>query len=117
MGKGAGNLVTELITSYFKRFSHVPFEVSALSVLTCEVLGEWINAMDHRQGCESALSALLDLNLDDRKEVLAAAAEADRSLLDQLELSIDALARPAERASPWRATDGEQVFPASRGRR
>jgi len=96
MGKGAGNLVTELVASYLKRFFGFPFEVSALAVVTCEVLADWINATSHQQSCEGAMSALLNLNVDDRKEVLAAAAMANRPLLDQLEYSVDALAQLTE---------------------
>jgi 4-hydroxy 2-oxovalerate aldolase len=93
MGKGAGNLVTELIASYLKRFLGFPFEVGALTTVTCEVLADWIDAKSHQQSCESALSALLNLNIDDHKEVLSAAAAANRSLLDQLEYSVNALAQ------------------------
>lgn len=93
MGKGAGNLVTELILSYLKRFCRAPFSIAPLVALTCEALSDWVDAHGHWQSCESTLSALMNLNIDDRKELQAAADRANRTLLQELEYSIDALAQ------------------------
>jgi 4-hydroxy 2-oxovalerate aldolase len=89
MGKGAGNLVTELICSYFKAFYEVQFTIGEFTKLACYTLSEWIRA-DHVSRCESTLSALLDLNADKLKQKVAAAEQAQRPLLVELEADLEA---------------------------
>jgi len=89
MGKGAGNLVTELICSYFKAFYDVPFTIGEFTTMACSTLSEWIRA-DHVSRCESTLSALLDLNADKLKQKVAAAKQAQRPLLLELEADLEA---------------------------
>ena len=88
MGKGAGNLVTELITAYLKSIYEVQFDITQLAGVACELLSDWIG-IDHRRKCESALSALLDLNADILKDVVAAAEKAERPLLLELERGLN----------------------------
>jgi 4-hydroxy 2-oxovalerate aldolase len=90
MGKGAGNLVTELITAYLKSLYGVPCNVNEMTTMACQTLSPWIRG-DHMRRCESTLSALLDLNADGLKEVVAAADRARRPLLAELESSLDGL--------------------------
>ena len=89
MGKGAGNLVTELICSYFKTFYDVQFTIAEFTTMACSTLSEWIRA-DHITRCESTLSALLDLNADKLKQKVAAAKQAQRPLLLELEADLEA---------------------------
>lgn len=100
MGKGAGNLVTELITAYLKTLYGVPYNINELTNVSCQTLSAWIRG-DHRRRCESMMSALLDLNADKLKEVVAAAERAERPLLLELESSINGL--PAAAPSVTRA--------------
>lgn len=88
MGKGAGNLVTELITAYLKSFFQAQFDVAELANVACETLGQWISPT-HSRTCENILSALLDLNADDLKRVSDAARKAERSLLLELEYGLN----------------------------
>lgn len=90
MGKGAGNLVTELITAYLKAAHGGGYNVSELTGVACERLGEWIRG-DHRRRCESMLSALLDLNAEGLREAAAAAERAQRPLLLELESGLNRL--------------------------
>jgi 4-hydroxy 2-oxovalerate aldolase len=96
MGKGAGNLVTELITSYFKRNYNAQFDVAQLTAITCETLSAWISS-DHHARCENALSALLDLNADDLKNVIHTAETTRRPLLLELEQQLNELVRHGEK--------------------
>jgi len=89
MGKGAGNLVTELICSYLKAFYEAQFTIGEFTELACYALSEWIGA-DHVSRCESTLSALLDLNADKLKQKVAAAKQAQRPLLLELEADLEA---------------------------
>lgn len=89
MGKGAGNLVTELICSYFKTFYEAEFTIGEFTTIARYALSEWIRA-DHVSRCESTLSALLDLNADKLKQKVAAAQQAQRPLLLQLEADLEA---------------------------
>lgn len=89
MGKGAGNLVTELICSYFKNFYEVQFTIGEFTTMACNTLSEWIRA-DHVSRCESTLSALLDLNADKLKQKVATAKQAQRPLLLELEADLEA---------------------------
>ena len=89
MGKGAGNLVTELICSYLKAFCEVQFTIGEFTELACYTLSEWIRS-DHVSRCESTLSALLDLNADKLKQKVAAAKQAERPLLLELEADLEA---------------------------
>jgi 4-hydroxy 2-oxovalerate aldolase len=84
MGKGGGNLVTELITAYFKFQQDEKFEITMLSDVACQTLGPWIGP-DHCRRCENMLSALLDLNVDDLKAVRTTAEQMGRPLLLELE--------------------------------
>lgn len=88
MGKGAGNLITELITAYLKSLYDMPFKIAELNMVTCQTLGEWIGR-DRTRRCESALSALLDLNAEKLKEIVGAAEKAQRPLLVELEAGLD----------------------------
>lgn len=88
MGKGAGNLITELITAYLKAAYHEQYNVSELTAVACQTLSAWIRC-DHARRCESTLSALLDLNADRLKDMVSAANKADRSLLLELEFGLD----------------------------
>lgn len=90
MGKGAGNLVTELITAYLKSLYGVPYNVNEMTAVACRTLSPWIRG-DHMRRCESTLSALLDLNADGLKEMTAAADRARRPLLAELESGLDGL--------------------------
>jgi 4-hydroxy 2-oxovalerate aldolase len=89
MGKGAGNLVTELICSYFKTFYEAEFTIGEFTTIARKALSEWIRA-DHVSRCESTLSALLDLNADKLKQKVAAAKQAQRPLLLELEADLEA---------------------------
>lgn len=92
MGKGAGNLVTELITAYCKSEYGLPYAISELTAVTCQTLGAWVSG-DHRRRCESTLSALLDLNADGLLEMVAAAEKAQRPLLLELEAGLNQFSR------------------------
>jgi len=92
MGKGAGNLVTELITSYFKRNYDAQFDVAPLTEISCETLRPWISS-DHYTRCESVLSALLDLNADDLKNVTRTAEASQKPLLFELEEQLNTFVR------------------------
>lgn len=96
MGKGAGNLTTEIIAAYLKSRHTVSYDVTGLVALASDVVSSWI-AKDHEKLCESALSAFLDLNVDELKEVVAAAQERGCSLLAELDRRIEhrPLASPA----------------------
>ena len=89
MGKGAGNLVTELICSYVKASYEAQFSIGEFTTVACNTLSEWIGG-DHVGRCESTLSALLDLNADKLKQKVAAAKQAQRSLLLELEADLEA---------------------------
>ena len=89
MGKGAGNLVTELICSYFKTFYEAQFSIAEFTTVACNTLNESIRG-DHLSRCESTLSALLDLNADKLKQKVAAAKQAQRPLLLELEADLEA---------------------------
>jgi 4-hydroxy 2-oxovalerate aldolase len=88
MGKGAGNLATEIITAYLKAFQKVPYRVAEIVSLGLEVVSRWI-ARDHEKKCESALSAFLDLNMDELKVMASSSAEQRCSLLAALDRAID----------------------------
>lgn len=88
MGKGAGNLVTELICSYFKAFYEAQFTIGEYTTVACKTLSEWIRS-DHLARCESTISALLDLNADKLKQKTADARKANRPLLLELESELD----------------------------
>lgn len=88
MGKGAGNLVTELVTAYLKSFYQSQFNVAELAGVACETLSTWIGP-NHNRNCENILSALLDLNADELKKVSAEAKRAERSLLLELECGLN----------------------------
>jgi len=90
MGKGAGNLITELITAYLKSSYDARYNVTELTMVACQTLGEWIRR-DHTRRCENTLLALLDLNADRMKEVVATAEKAQRPLLSELEAALDGL--------------------------
>jgi 4-hydroxy 2-oxovalerate aldolase len=88
MGKGAGNLATEIITGYLKSSYSVPYNLIGMVDVANDVVSKWI-ARDHEKRCESALSAFLDLNLDQLQEAVAAAQEQQCSLLAELDRRID----------------------------
>lgn len=93
MGKGAGNLITELITAYLKATYDEQYNISELTAVACQTLSKWIRG-DHTHRCESTLSALLDLNADKLKEMVTAAETAQRPLLLELESGLDRMRTP-----------------------
>jgi 4-hydroxy 2-oxovalerate aldolase len=64
MGKGGGNLSMELITGYFRSRENAPFFLTPLARATAEVLAPWRGGGSLAR-CDSIVSSLLDLNLDD----------------------------------------------------
>jgi 4-hydroxy 2-oxovalerate aldolase len=80
MGKGGGNLSLELISGYLRARLDAPIDISPLAYATNEVLAPW------RGGgalvrCESIVSSLLNLNLDD---IAGLRGEGERGVLDLL---------------------------------
>lgn len=64
MGKGGGNLVLELISGYLRSRLDVPIDVAPLAQATHDVLAPW-RGDGSLARCESIVSSLLNLNLDD----------------------------------------------------
>jgi 4-hydroxy 2-oxovalerate aldolase len=92
MGKGAGNLTTELIVAYLDRMRGTPCAVSRLDRVAGGTLGSWISP-DHSRRCEWALAGLLDLNADDLRDTTAAAHAVGVPVIDRLEQATGAAVR------------------------
>ncbi|CRK57279.1 4-hydroxy-2-oxovalerate aldolase [Alloactinosynnema sp. L-07] len=64
MGKGGGNLSMELIAGYLRANADRAFDIAVLAEASAEILKPWIER-NSRSECESIVTSLLNLNMDD----------------------------------------------------
>jgi 4-hydroxy 2-oxovalerate aldolase len=64
MGKGGGNLSMELIAGYLRCRAGRPYDIEVLTRTRADVLAPWAGT-DPLVACESIVSGLLDLNIDE----------------------------------------------------
>jgi 4-hydroxy 2-oxovalerate aldolase len=102
LGKGAGNLATEMISAYLKACQPCAYDIAEMVSVASEVVGIWADR-DLRRRSESMLSAILDLNADQIKSVVKSAEGHSRSVLAELDRRIGGsanIAREDPRDSP-----------------
>lgn len=80
MGKGGGNLSLELVSGYLRTRHDAPISIAPLAHTTAEVLAAWRS--DGLSRCDSIVSSLLNLNLDD---IASMRGETGRTLLTLLD--------------------------------
>jgi 4-hydroxy 2-oxovalerate aldolase len=83
MGKGGGNLSLELISGYLRARLEAPIDLTPLAYATNEVLAPWRGGGTLGR-CESIVSSLLNLNLDDIAGLRASTGPGLLSLLDRV---------------------------------
>ncbi|HVK75942.1 MAG TPA: hypothetical protein VM734_21570 [Kofleriaceae bacterium] len=94
MGKGGGNLATELIAAHLAHHVSDRYRVTPLAAAVERYIQKWIG---RSSACEATLSAILDLNVDHLRR-LREQADDPESLLNLLEQRVR---RPRRAPEPW----------------
>jgi 4-hydroxy 2-oxovalerate aldolase len=95
MGKGGGNLPTELIAAHLAHHVSDRYLVSPLSAAVERYIQKWIG---RPSACEATLSAILNLNIDQLGGLRKQAAGHNQTLLTLLEQRVR---RPRRAPEPW----------------
>ena len=105
MGKGGGNLPTELIAAHLAHHVNDRYQISPLAHAVDRYIQKWIG---RPATSEATLSALLDLNIDRLRALREQADLHNQPLLSLLESGVR---RPARPPAPWASAVQRPVPP------
>ncbi|MCW2610311.1 MAG: 4-hydroxy 2-oxovalerate aldolase [Actinomycetota bacterium] len=89
LGKGGGNLSMELIAGYLRSRAGASYDITPLARATADVLAPWKGGNSLAE-CESIVSGLLDLNIDDIQKVQKESADQLIPLLNRSASAVEA---------------------------